>query len=260
MKRTCVLAVIALSASAGAANAQVYNWRTAASGTWHDPVSWNPTGIPDQPGESAVLGLTGPYTVTLGSDVSLDQLTITNPEATLFGVAVVTGSVTNAGILSPGTVDLFIGTLTVHGSYTQQPFGALEVQCSADGAHDEVVVSGAARLQGGELYVSDLEGNFVPDCTDFVFLRAEGGVTGAFNNNVFTVHPSGRGHIVYTDTTVSFRYLAADINANGVIDFFDYLDFVAALDSGDQLADFNHDGFPDFFDYLDFAERFDSGC
>ncbi len=53
---------------------------------------------------------------------------------------------------------------------------------------------------------------------------------------------------------------AADFNADGVLDFFDYLDFVSVFSSGLVAADFNHDSIIDLFDYLDFVEAFAGGC
>jgi hypothetical protein len=52
----------------------------------------------------------------------------------------------------------------------------------------------------------------------------------------------------------------ADFNADTSIDFFDYLDFVAAFSSNDPAADFNADTSIDFFDYLDFVAAFSSPC
>jgi YVTN family beta-propeller protein len=52
----------------------------------------------------------------------------------------------------------------------------------------------------------------------------------------------------------------ADFNRNGSVDFFDYLDFVAAFDGNDPRADFDRSGTIDFFDYLDFVMAFDAGC
>lgn len=52
----------------------------------------------------------------------------------------------------------------------------------------------------------------------------------------------------------------ADINQDGTLDFFDYLDFVAAFSESDPPADFNYDGNIDFFDYLDFVAAFSNGC
>ncbi|MDX2148997.1 MAG: metallophosphoesterase [Planctomycetota bacterium] len=52
----------------------------------------------------------------------------------------------------------------------------------------------------------------------------------------------------------------ADFNADGVTDFFDFLDFAQAFNVQDAAADFNADGVIDFFDYLDFADRFAASC
>jgi streptogramin lyase len=53
---------------------------------------------------------------------------------------------------------------------------------------------------------------------------------------------------------------AGDFNADGVTDFFDYLDFVASFEAADVKADFNEDGAIDFFDYLDFVAAFVGPC
>ena len=52
----------------------------------------------------------------------------------------------------------------------------------------------------------------------------------------------------------------ADFNGDGVVDFFDYLDFVDAFSSGSPEANFNNDEAVDFFDYLDFVDAFSEGC
>ncbi len=53
---------------------------------------------------------------------------------------------------------------------------------------------------------------------------------------------------------------AADFNGDNTVDFFDYLDFVAAFSGGSTTADFNADTVVDFFDYLDFVAAFSTGC
>ncbi len=53
---------------------------------------------------------------------------------------------------------------------------------------------------------------------------------------------------------------SADFNDDGVVDFFDYLDFVSAFAANDPSADFNGDSAIDFFDYLDFVQEFSEGC
>jgi hypothetical protein len=52
----------------------------------------------------------------------------------------------------------------------------------------------------------------------------------------------------------------SDFNNDGVVDFFDYLDFVAAFATGGPSADYNGDTVTDLFDYLDFVAQFATGC
>ncbi len=46
----------------------------------------------------------------------------------------------------------------------------------------------------------------------------------------------------------------ADFNQDGIVDFFDYLDFVAAFSANDTTADFNFDA------VIDFVAAFSAGC
>ncbi|MBU6413892.1 MAG: DNRLRE domain-containing protein [Planctomycetes bacterium] len=66
--------------------------------------------------------------------------------------------------------------------------------------------------------------------------------------------PANRPRLIVTYVCV------ADYNQDTVIDFFDYLDFVADFSSNAAGADFNADTVIDFFDYLDFVAAFSSGC
>lgn len=59
---------------------------------------------------------------------------------------------------------------------------------------------------------------------------------------------------------IALSLCGADFNCDGIVDFFDYLDFVAAFSSGGSGADFNADTVIDFFDYLDFVAAFSLGC
>ncbi len=55
-------------------------------------------------------------------------------------------------------------------------------------------------------------------------------------------------------------YCTADFNEDGVVDFFDYDDFVVAFEAGLPEADYNNDTAIDFFDYDDFVVDFEQGC
>lgn len=75
--------------------------------------------------------------------------------------------------------------------------------------------------------------------------------------------PGGAGRFVTCAELDALRVRSAcpaDFNGDDEVDFFDYLDFVAAFASSDPSADFNRDSFIDFFDYLDFVAAFSSEC
>ena len=57
-----------------------------------------------------------------------------------------------------------------------------------------------------------------------------------------------------------FFVCPADLNADGLVDFGDYLEFLNLYDAEDPRADFNDDGLIDFNDYLEFLNRYDAGC
>ncbi|MCC6677831.1 MAG: hypothetical protein IT436_11855 [Phycisphaerales bacterium] len=53
---------------------------------------------------------------------------------------------------------------------------------------------------------------------------------------------------------------SADLNADLIIDFGDYLEFLNLFDAQDPRVDYNGDGFVDFGDYLEFLNLFDRTC
>ena len=52
----------------------------------------------------------------------------------------------------------------------------------------------------------------------------------------------------------------ADFNDDGLVNFFDVSDFIAAFNSQDPGADVNNDGLFNFFDVSDFIAAFNQGC
>lgn len=53
---------------------------------------------------------------------------------------------------------------------------------------------------------------------------------------------------------------SADINGDGMLDFFDISEFLTAYGNGDSVADFNGDGNYDFFDISAFLTEYGAGC
>jgi hypothetical protein len=110
-------------------------------------------------GTGSVLESTGAYTQTAGT-TTLDHATarlraggatVDVQGGTLQGVGTAEPSVRGAGLVRPG---LSPGTLSVGGPYDQPPAGTLEVELSGAG-NDQLVVSGAATLDGGLAIVTD---------------------------------------------------------------------------------------------------------
>jgi hypothetical protein len=130
--------------------------------------------------------------------------------------------------------------------------------------HDRITVVNQAAL-GGTLELSLLDGFSPPLGATFTILNA-GSVTGQFAQ---VIQPTGLADGLklrpqVSGSTVVVRVVQeADFNADGFVDFFDFLDYVTCFE-GDPCppgtdADFNSDGFVDFFDYLDFVTAFEGG-
>lgn len=52
----------------------------------------------------------------------------------------------------------------------------------------------------------------------------------------------------------------ADLDGDGQLTLFDFLEFQNLFDTGDPLADFDGDGDLTLFDFLEFQDQFDAGC
>lgn len=116
--------------------------------------------------------------------------------------------------------------------------GELVEELSVDSPGSSFDVDGvrrAALAPGGKLYFAARQGGLAP-------------INGS------------TGTIGLIQLSVPGTACPADFNADGTLDFFDYLDFVAIFADSLPAADFNADGIVDFFDYLDFVNAFSTGC
>lgn len=124
------------------------------------------------------------------------------------------------------------------------------------------VFTACARLVSGNCSQATLRGCNDDDIaagvltsrmTDF---PVNGGSTYRFKVSAYNDNAAG-------DAKLNIQWRAscpADWNGDNVVDFFDYLDFLDAFNSGTLAGDFNDDQVVDFFDYLDFVNEFSSGC
>jgi hypothetical protein len=100
-------------------------------------------------------------------------------DGSLTGVGLIAGSVTNAGLLSPGSP---IGQIIISGSYTQSVAGAMQIDLGGTNpitGFDQLIVSNATRL-AGTLAVR-LTNGFVPSVGSQFQVLVCSNVTGTFN-------------------------------------------------------------------------------
>jgi autotransporter-associated beta strand protein len=134
---------------------------------------------------SLIVGSAAGNGAALGGDVAVDV------GATLGGHGSIGGDVVNAGMLAPGAS---IGTLSIHGDYTQTATGTLAIETDADGHADLLAIDGSATLDGSALVLAQ-QGDWKPR-TDYTILTAGGGVSGEFG--------SATSSLLFLDPTLAY--------------------------------------------------------
>ena len=174
--RSVALSLAVAFVGTGRADAQAISWLSPVSGTWTESTKWAGANIPDAPGESAVLGLTGVYTVTrLSGSLTLDAITITNPDATLEleGVDV---TLLGAGLISTGTVLITGGSSTLDAAFTNTALGAFNIDNAdtltllASGTNDGTIAINPAA--GGSITALNFENPITIDGIGQITLNA----------------------------------------------------------------------------------------
>jgi hypothetical protein len=119
----------------------------------------------------------------------------------------------------------------------------------------DVLLNGQTILPGGPAVFETTSGSMTYQTMTFE-------VQSSAAYTISVTQPSGHTSVVdnFRLVAICLNGCCADVNSDGQVDFFDYLDFVAAFNDVDIAADFNGDATIDFFDYLDFAAAFDAGC
>ena len=117
----------------------------------------------------------------------------------LTGTGTFIGSVTNQGVIRPG---VGTGALTIQGNLTQTLDGMLDIQLGGTTQHDQLVVTGTARLHGG-INVSRING-YVPSVSDTFRVLAASAVSGALprQNGVNILGEFRRLNIAINSTSV----------------------------------------------------------
>ena len=184
------------------------------------------------------------------------------PGHTIVGTGRIQTYFNNDGIISPGPLAGGIGTLNLTDrSSTLSSTSRLNIEIASASSFDRISGNSAITV-GGTLHVDLLNGYIGGVGTTYEIVRGRS-LAGTFSDIQIPAHPvQGLKYgVQYTGTSVLVRVTCdVDFNSDGVIDLFDYLDFVDIFSGGTQLADYNADGVVDFFDYLDFVQDFAAGC
>lgn len=186
-----------------------------------------------------------------GTTLGLDQA--------IRGTGRTSGSILTQGIIAPSALTSTsdpIGTLEI-ASGGMQLGAACSTRLDIASPTSTDRISGAGTLQlGGELRVSLINGFQPITRTEWTLIHVASGLSGSFSSLVLP----DRFYITQLADRLIATFCPADFNSDGVTDFFDYLDFVAALANQDPGGDYNADTVVDFFDYLDFVADFSHGC
>jgi plastocyanin len=92
-------------------------------------------------------------------------------------------------------------------------------------------------------HVFDQEGTFWYYCTKHGFDNGDGTASGMAGT-----------------VTVNAGPCPPDLNGDGVLDLFDFLEFTNLFNAGDDAADCETDGVLDLFDFLCYTNAFNAGC
>ena len=66
--------------------------------------------------------------------------------------------------------------------------------------------------------------------------------------------------VMWVETNLIAEPCRADMDGDGSLTIFDFLEFQNSFDAGDASADFDGDGSLTIFDFLSFQNEFDAGC
>ncbi len=170
-----------------------------------DSLALGAAGVVDVAGSSAAV-VVGPGTPAGAADGTLSVAF----GGMLSGTGTVIGTLVNGGVLGPGNSP---GTFSVDGDFEQAAAAILAIEIgglSQGSLFDLLDVSGGATL-AGDVEVSLFGGYVPPGGESFVFLEADGGISGQFDN-VFCTNCSGIAfELVHGTHSVSLNAVAAPV-------------------------------------------------
>lgn len=227
--------------TAGALDATISVGTGATSVAWAGSPPWGPAAYGmDSPNGVLKRIDTGGATQTIGTNFGVVYAIVFSPDGNLYAANYDTGIVYRVKCPPSASVTDSTQSMCQHGT--------AQIAVSATGG----VPFTYQWRKGGDLI--DVVGN--PSAATATLVLSN--VTLADEADYDCIVSNVCGEVI--SDAVTFRICIADFNCDAQLDFFDYLDFVAAFSNSSASADFNEDGVVDFFDYLDFVQAFSTGC
>ncbi len=182
------------------------------------------------------------------------------PGQTIGGIGQIAAAMRLEGTIAPGSS---VGALIASQPITMMASAVFEAEVAGPADADQINSTSSFQANG-TLNVTLVEGFNPPLTWNAVLVNATLGVSGAFDT-INAPQPADNRlafRAVYTPTQIRIGvFCTADVNADGLLNFFDISRFIADYNAGNPAADIAAPiGVLNFFDIAAFIARYNSGC
>jgi fibronectin-binding autotransporter adhesin len=191
-----------------------------------------------------------------------DAATLTfGPDLSVIGRGRLSGDFVLQGTLAPGDATDATNQIDISGLSSLESTSTVEIGIAGTSTADFDRVTGNSTMTlDGTLELSLLDG-FTPIFEQRFTVIDVGVLDGEFSAVVSPTAGLGVFRIVQSADKIEAVWTCqADLNGDGVLDFFDVQFFLNAFTSEALYSDYNEDGAIDFFDVLAFLNDFSLGC
>jgi fibronectin-binding autotransporter adhesin len=191
-----------------------------------------------------------------------DAATLTfGPDLSVIGRGRLSGDFVLQGTLAPGDATDATNQIDISGLSSLESTSTVEIGIAGTSTADFDRVTGNSTMTlDGTLELSLLDG-FTPVFEQRFTVIDVGVLDGEFSAVVSPTAGLGVFRIVQSADKIEAVWTCqADLNGDGVLDFFDVQFFLNAFTNEALYSDYNEDGAIDFFDVLAFLNDFSLGC
>ncbi|MCC5823992.1 MAG: hypothetical protein LAT64_13695 [Phycisphaerales bacterium] len=217
------------------------------------------------------LLIQGDGEIMLGATGSLAQISASGgwrvthaQDHTIRGAGRIAAPMTNHGAIEPGTPDDPVATMEATRPITNTPSASLSIKVAGDQQSGRIESTSDYHADG-TLDIEFIDG-FDPPLGWVATIVTTGtdGVSGAFHtvNAPQPTDPRLEFRVVYDADEIRVgAFCLADINSDGLLNFFDISAFIALFNAQDPAADIAPPfGVWNFFDIAEYLARYNEGC